>query len=73
MREQLAAMLIFVPIIADTLWTVIRRTQVGCDPMAPHFDFYYQRMYLAGWSKRHIVVLHWIAAVLWGTLGLLVT
>ena len=73
MREQLAAMLIFVPFISDTLWMVIRRTQAGCDPMVPHLDFYYQRMYFAGWSKRHIVVLHWLAAALWGWLGVLIS
>ena len=73
MREQLAAMFIFIPLIADTLWTVIRRTQAGCDPMVPHFDFNYQRMYLEGWTKRCIVLLHLLAAVLWGTLGLLLS
>ena len=69
MRAQLAIMLIFVPIIADTLVTVIRRTLTGYDPTLPHFDFYYQRMALAGWPKRHVVLLHWLAIALWGTLG----
>ena len=73
MREQLAALFIFVPIIADTLWTVIRRTRAGYDPMVPHFDFYYQRMSLAGWTKRQVVIWHWLAMTLWGTLGYLLS
>ena len=73
MSAQLALMLMFAPIIADTLWTVIRRTHAGYNPTIPHYDFYYQRMALAGWPKRQIVLLHWLAAALWGTLGLVLS
>ena len=66
-------MLLFVPLIADTFLTVVRRTWAGHHPFVPHYDFYYQRMYLAGWSKQRVVCLHWLACTLWGVWGYLLT
>lgn len=69
--DQLALMLIFAPVIADTLVTVIRRTWTGHHPFVPHCDFYYQRMVLAGVPQRDVLGLYFLATILYGWLALL--
>ena len=71
--NQLATLLVFVPILADTGLTLIRRTWAGHHPFVPHCDFYYQRMILAGTPQWQVLLLHWTAMVCWGCLGLVLT
>ena len=55
--NQLATLLVFVPILADTGLTLIRRTWMGHHPFVPHCDFYYQRMILAGTPQWLVLLL----------------
>ncbi|MBK8006560.1 MAG: glycosyltransferase family 4 protein [Gemmatimonadetes bacterium] len=65
-------LLVFLPFIADASFTLARRIVAGERFWEPHRTHLYQRLVLAGWSHRRVVLWEYLLMALTGGTGLLV-
>ncbi|MGH8403673.1 MAG: glycosyl transferase, partial [Gammaproteobacteria bacterium] len=47
---------VFSPFIVDATWTLMRRIMRGAKPWEAHREHFYQRLVLAGWGRRKLLL-----------------